>query len=257
MPSLALWLVLAAAMIVIKENRNFRVLLILVPLLIVSVLWFLLTQMMDFRTYADVEMFNMIFNSLVAGITFLWLIAPKLYRFSPCIVFFMSFALIWIIFFVGIVSYLGIGFSKDAVVALSLLFVLALAMLLGFILTRWRCRKRYGPVRFTLSLCVWMAVVCAVSMVVFYMIAFMIQRVPVPITKILLVAAAVGSVLGICLYVINLPYMILAHSSSFFRERFYACLRIKPVPVVSKQAGIDLFNEENLSKEMPEKGDSV
>ena len=234
MPSLALWLVLVAAMIVIKANRNFHILLILVPLLIVSVLWFLLIQMMDFRSYADVEMFNMIFNSLVAGITFLWLIAPKICRFSPWILFFLSFALIWIILFVGIFSYLGIGFSKDAVVALLLLFVLELAMLLGFILTRWRCRGRYGPVRFTLSLGVWMAVVCIVSMIVFYMIAFMVQQVSVPITRILLVAAAVGSVLGICLYVINLPYMILALSSSFFRERFYAYLRLKPVPAAIK-----------------------
>jgi hypothetical protein len=257
MPSLALWLILATAVIVIKANRTFHILLILVPLLIVSILWFLLMQMMDFRSYADVEMFNMIFNSLVAGITFLWLFAPKLCRFSPLVVFFLSFALIWIVLFVGIVSYLGIGFSKDALVALSLLLMLALTMLLGFVLTRWRCRKCYGPVRFTLSLCVWMAVVCTVSMIVFYVIAFTIQRVPVPITRILLIAAAVGSVLGICLYVINLPYMILALSSSFFRERFYACLRIKPLSAASKQAGIDLYNEENLGKEIPEKGDSV
>ena len=56
----------------------------------------------------------------------------------------------------------------------------------------------------------------------FYAIAFMIEQVPVPISTILLVAAAVGSVLGVCLYVINLPYMILALSSSFFsREVLY------------------------------------
>ena len=98
-PSLALWLVLAAALILIKANRTPRILLILVPLLIVKVLWFLLIQMMDFRSPGDVEMFNMMFNSLIAGITFLWLFAPKLGRFNPWIVFFLAFALISMFFF--------------------------------------------------------------------------------------------------------------------------------------------------------------
>ena len=121
MPSLALWLVLVAALIIIKENRNHRILLILMPLLIVSVLWFLFTQMMGFRSYADVETFNMMFNSLVAGITFLWLFAPKLGGFKPWIAFFLSFALTMTLFLVGIVSYHGFGYSQDTVVALELL----------------------------------------------------------------------------------------------------------------------------------------
>jgi hypothetical protein len=244
-------------MIVIKANRTSRILLILVPLLIVNILWFLLIQMMDFRSYADIEMFNMMFNSLVAGITFLWLFAPKLGRFNPWIAFFLSFALIVMLFLVGILSYLGFGFSQDAVVALPMLSVLALAMLLGFILAGWRCRKRYGPVRFILWLAVWMVVISLASMLVFYAITFMIQQVPIPISTILFVAATVGLVLGVCLYVINLPYMILALSSSFFRERFYACLRLKPMPAAQKQVDSSRLVTQDPGTEMPEKGDST
>jgi len=256
MPSLALWLILAATIIVIKTNRTPRILLILVPLLIVSVLWFLITQMMNFRSYADVETFNMMFNSLIAGITFLWLFAPKLGRLNPWIAFFLSFALTMVLFLVGIVSYHGFGFSRDTIVVLPMLAVLALAMLLGLVLARWRCRKHYGPVRFMLWLAIWIIVVCLASILVFYLIAFMIEQAPIPISTILFVAAIVGSVLGVCLYVINLPYMILALCNSFFRERFYACLRLKPIPAASKQASISRLNEQNPGTEMPEKGDS-
>jgi hypothetical protein len=256
-PSLALWLVLVAAMIVIKANRTPRILLIFVPLLIVSILWFLLIQMMGFRSYADIEMFNMIFNSLVAGITFLWLLVPKLGRFNPWVVFFLSFTLIVMLFVIGIVSYLGIGFSKDSAVAFLILFMLALAMLLGFVLAGWRCRKRYGTVRFMLSLAVWMVFVCLVSMIVFYVIAFMIQQVPISIIRLSLIAATVGSVLGLCLYVINLPYMILVLSNSFFRERFFACLRLKATSANPKQPDIGQFNGQNPGLEIPDGRDSV
>jgi len=256
-PSLALWIVLAAALILIKKNRTPRILLIFVPLLIMKILWFLLTQMMDFRSAGDVEMFNMMFNSLIAGITFLWLFAPELCRFNPWIAFFLALALITMFFLLGIVSYLGFGFSQDAVVALSMLTLLALGMLLGYILAGRRCRKRYGPVRFLLWLAVWMVVVCLASMIVFYVITFFIQKVPIPITRILFMASIVGLILAIFLYVINLPYMILALRSSFFRERFYACLRLKAKPEAPQQADIGRINDQNPGTEIPEKENST
>jgi len=256
-PNLALWLVLAATLIIIKSNRTPRILLILVPLLIVNILWFLLSQMMGFSSPGDVEMFNMMFSSLVAGVTFLWLFADKLGRFNPWIAFFLAFALIAMLFLVGIVSYLGFGFSQDAVVALVMLGVLALAMLLGFVLAGWRCRKRYGPVRFMLWLAVWMVAVCLVCTLVFYVIVCLAQQTPIPISTILFMASIVGLILAILLYIINLPYMILALRSSFFRERFYACLRLKAMPEASQHADIGRINQQNPGAEIPEKGDST
>jgi len=256
-PSLALWLVLAAAIILIKANRTARILLILVPLLIVNVLWFLLTQIMGFSSPGDVEMFNMMFNSLVAGITFLWLFADKLGRFNPWIAFFLAFTLITVFFLLGIVSYLGFGFSQNAVVALAMLGVLALGMLLGFVLAGWRCRKRFGPVRFMLWLAVWMVVACLACTLVFYAILCFAQKTPIPITTILFVASAVSLVYAVCLYVINLPYMILALRSSFFRERFYACLHLKPMSAARQQADIGRLNEQNPGSEIAEKEDSA
>lgn len=256
-PGLGLWIVLVIGLIVIKENRTPRILFIFVPFLILSVLWFLITQMMNFSSSADIVTFNMMFNSLAAGIALLWLFTPELGRLNPWFAFFLSMILIMMFFLVGIVSYHGFGFSQDTIVVLTMLVVLALAMLFGFILAGWRCRKRYGPVRFMLWLAIWMVIICVISILVFYMIAFAVERAPIPISTILIMATTVGLVLGICLYLINLPYMILALSNSFFRERLLACLRLRPIPVVSEQPDIGRPNEQNSGKEMSEKGDFV
>ncbi|MEK7996264.1 MAG: hypothetical protein AAB403_20885, partial [Planctomycetota bacterium] len=72
----------------------------------------------------------------------------------------------------------------------------------------------------------------------------------VPISTLLLVAGVFGLVLAACVYVINLPYMILALGSPFFRERFYACLRLKSMPSalitqMDKNPQVASFCEEN------------
>ena len=256
-PSLALWLVLAAAIIFIKANRTPRILLILVPLMIVNVLWFLLTKMMNFNSSADVEMFNMMFNTMAAWITFLWLFAPKLSRYNPWIALFLNFALIALFFSLGIVSYFGFGFPQDAVMALVILTMLALSMLLGFILAGWRCRKRYGPIRFMLWLAVWLIAVCLSSMVVFCVIMCFVQEAPIQFFTMLLAVVVVGLVFALFLYLINLPYMILAMRSSFFRERFLTCLHLQTMPIALQQADIGRLNGQNPATETPKQGNSM
>jgi hypothetical protein len=235
MPNLALWLVLAAAMILIRANRTPRILLILMPLLIVNILWFLLTKMVNFNSSADMEMFNMMFNTMAAWITFLWLFAPKLGRYNPWIALFLNFAFIALFFLLGIVSYFGFGFPQDAVMAVVMLTMLALAMLLGFVLAGWRCRKHYGPICFMLWLAVWLIAACLSSMVVFCIIMCFVQETPIPFFTMLLAVAVVGLIFALFLYLINLPYMILAMRNSFFRERFLACLHLQTMPVTSQQ----------------------
>jgi hypothetical protein len=46
------------------------------------------------------------------------------------------------------------------------------------------------------------------------------------------VLAAV-SIFAICIYVLNLPFMVLAFVTPFFRERFYAYFHLKSMPINS------------------------
>jgi hypothetical protein len=84
-----------------------------------------------------------------------------------------------------------------------------------------------------LWLAVWTVAANLVSMMVFYSIIFVARRVSVPISTVLILALIAGSVLGAFLYVVVFPYMILALRSSFYRQRFYACLRLKSMPTAS------------------------
>ena len=116
-------------------------------------------------------------------------------------------------------------------VALIVLAVMVLVGLLAFALAGWCCRNHYGPVRFMLYLALWTVLICLVTTLSVYSTVFVFQQAPVPISTVLLVAGIFGLVLGACIYAMNLPYMVLALRSPFFRERFYACLRLKSMPI--------------------------
>ena len=242
--SLALWLALIAAFIFIKANRNLQALLILVPLLIVNLLWLAFKKVMVFGS-ADIEMFGMVFNSLVVGITVLWLFAHKFGNRNRFVTFLLALALMAVLGLVGAISYCGLTFSQQTGGEVIILAMLPLAVLLGFVLAGWQCRNRYSGLRFVLYLALWTVAVCLASTLVFYPIVFIIQQVPVPISTVLLVALIAGLAFGAFLYVIVFPFMILALWSSFFRERFYACLRLKSMPTTTEQADTDQPNEQS------------
>jgi len=231
-PSLTLWAVLLLSIILDKANRNPHALLVLVPLLIVNLLWSIFKKAVGFPS-AQAEMFNMLFYSLTVGIAILWLLAHKLGNRSRFVTFLLAFTIMAFVSLTGAISYGGLELSQQTVEVLLLLAILVFAMLLGFVLTGWWCRKRYRPVSFMLWLAVWTVAANLVSMLVFYSIVFVARRVSVPISTVLLIALIAGSVLGAFLYLVVFPYMILALRSSFFRERFYACLRLKSMPTAT------------------------
>jgi len=103
--------------------------------------------------------------------------------------------------------------------------------------------------RFMLWLVVWIIAVSIVALlgcVGFTLVIVCISgHVPSNWSAIPLQIPIVGLILGGCLYVINLPFMILALRSSFFRERFYECLRIKSMPTISGQSDTDLSGNQS------------
>jgi hypothetical protein len=102
------------------------------------------------------------------------------------------------------------------------------------VLTGWFCRRRSSGLRVMLYLTLWVFVTCFVSISLVYSIFFVIERASISIKTILLLVPLVGLILGVILYVVIFPYMMLALFNSFFRERLFACLNLKPVPVVTE-----------------------
>ena len=226
---------LVLAIVLVKANRNTNALLVLLPLLITNLLWPIFKKAMSFPS-EEAEMFNMLFYSLTIGIAILWLLGHKLGNRNCFLTFFMALAIMAGAGLAGAISYSGLEFSQETVKALIVLAIQVFIMLLAFGLTGWWCRKRYRPTSFMLWLAVWTVAANLVSRLVVYSITFSVQRVPISISTVLFIALVTGLVLGGFLYAVVLPFMILAICSSFFRERFFACLHLKSMPTAAVPA---------------------
>jgi hypothetical protein len=84
-----------------------------------------------------------------------------------------------------------------------------------------------------LWLAVWTVAVNLVDTLVVYLTIFSVQRVPISIYTVLFISLVTSLILSAFLYVVVFPYMILALRSSFFRERFFACLHLKSMPTAA------------------------
>jgi len=218
-------------MVTVRANRNPRAWLILIPLLAVNLLWTLLKKIMPFPSSA-MSMFDQLFVSLTMGISIVLLFGHRIGNRNRFVTFLLAMVLMAGIGIAGAISYSGLAFSPEVLGAAVVFAVLTLAMLLAFVFAGCCCRKRYSGLRFMLWLAIWTVGACTVIVLGYLgimMIVFSIMGSDIPggLISALLVALASSLGLGGSLYVIILPFMILTLRSCFFRERFYACLRLK------------------------------
>ena len=228
-PALGLWIVLAAAILLVRDNLDPRVLLIFIPIFLVRLLWSRFQPILG--APSDVlEVFRVLIDALVLGIAVLWLLAYKLGNRNRFVSFLLALVVLVAVTVVAVVSYQ----AWSSIAAFQIFVIQALGivtMLLVFILAGWRCRKRYGPWRFMLWLALWTIVISIVAFLTFFLIAEgpsdpaeeLIRQIP----QVLLV----GFIFAICIYMLNLPFMILAFVTPFFRERFYAYFHLKSMPM--------------------------
>jgi len=247
-PALALWVVLLGAIVLVKANRNPRALLIVLPLLVVNLLWFGFVKLLNFPSITRAE-FDPLFASYTVGIAVLWLFAHKLGNRNRFVTFLLALIIMIVVGIVGLASYSTGEFSEQTVVFLMFLAILALAALVGFVLAAWRCREHYNGLRFILWLGIGTVIGSIVSLLFFMGIMFIVVgNVRDNLTSVMLLQILVmGLVAGLLLYVINLSFMIFGLNVSFFRERFYACLRLKSMPTTTGQADADQPNEQSSS----------
>jgi len=225
-PGMLLWLTLILVFVLPKSNRNPRALLIIAPLVVVNLLYLLLKTISGMPS-SVAQQYDMLFQSISISIAVMCLVGNKLGNSNHFVTFLRALVVMAVICLVGEVSYFGLNFSQETFQTLTMSIMSALVILLGFVLAGWRCRIRYSSLRFMLYLAFWTIVVCLVSMFVVFLAVSIIQQMNVSISSVLIMIPIVGLILGACLYVIVFPFMILAIYSPFFRERFYACLRLK------------------------------
>ena len=184
----------------------------------------------------------MLFNTFTIGIALLWLLAHKLGNRNRFITFILASI---VMIFISIVGQVAYGeFSEQTIMFLFFIIFLSFALLISFTLAGWRCRVKYTGLRFVLWLALWSIIATLAAMMIFMVVTIFIQQPSFDMLKsILFQVLIVGLVTGLLLYTINLPFMILAFCSPFYRERFYACLRLKSMPTTTPQSNTNRPDE--------------
>ncbi|MHC4325296.1 MAG: hypothetical protein ACYSUX_13615, partial [Planctomycetota bacterium] len=255
-PGLVIWLILIAVLVLLKSNRNFNALFIFIPVLALSLLWWLFIKIIPMPSLG-VHQFATIFQSMMIGIAVLWLTANNIEKFGNFVKFLLSMVTVVVVAGFGTLSY-STRLSNQTILFIALFVFMTFAVLMAITLSRRFCGKRYNPVRFMLWLVLWMLLFGIFATLGYFVIgSIILSSWPSDLRSVLLQVTVIGLIFGLFLYLLNLPFMILGFVNPFFRERFCACLRLKPVPLNPGQGDISRIKGQNTGTEMPEKGDSV
>ncbi|MHC4369884.1 MAG: hypothetical protein ACYSW8_19915 [Planctomycetota bacterium] len=227
-----MWLLVGLAIVLVKANRNARALVILAPLLAVIVLWVLARAALPPDSGSRMG-FNLLVFSVTAGLTLLWLLAHKLGSCKPLITLLLALAIMAGVNTIGIISHdmHDLQFGGDAEVAIIMLSLFELGMLFGFIRAARACRRSCSLRRFMTRLGFWILLCSVGLMFVFWLFGFLLQRghdlgdLPECLFG--------GGFLGLLIFMVNIPFIVLAFHNSFFGERFRSCLRLKSIHTVA------------------------
>ncbi len=238
---LIVWVAVLIVFILFRENWTPKAFLILLPMFVVSVVWLGLKKATNMPSNAAM-MYDIIFNSLVAGIAALWLLADRIGNRNRFATFLLAVVVMAIMCALAGVSLGEFKLSAD-MAGISVVFaVLAAIVLWAFVLTGWMCRKSYSAVRFMLWLAVWTVAPCLLIMMIVAAVSviggLVMGNGPPPGSLLLMVLMfpLAGLIVGGFIYAILFPFMILAFKSDLFRQRFYGCFRVKGMlaPVVAE-----------------------
>lgn len=222
-----IWLVLILAIVVPKANRDLRILWILVPLVIVNLLWLAFKKLSGMPS-SSASQLDTVFHSVAVGIAALWLAASYFGKLGGFVRFLISLGILVAVACLGTLSYFT-EFLNVTALFFALLVFMALTMLVAMTLSRKLCGGTYRPVCFMLWLALWTLLVSFVAMFGFVVAVSIIFSSWPDLSEGTLRVVMGGLTFGANLYVLNLPFMILGFMNPFFRERFCACLGLKPM----------------------------
>ena len=221
----------------IKENRNLNAYLIFIPFLALSLFSSILKAIFG----AAGTSLNM-FYPLIMGIAITWLLCHKLTKHGKFITFLLIFITVAVISSVGVIAYSG--FDKNYII---INICCALTMLLGFSLAGWRSGKIFSNKRFVWMVGAWSIVSGIAVMMIYFGLLIAITKISLHnLFELFVIVPLSGIFLGLLVYLINLPYIILAIRNPFFRKRFYDCMHIK-------KQGTEAETQMDLSQQAEEK----
>jgi len=244
-PSLGLWVTLAVLLVLVPANRRPQAWLIWLPVLAVAVGWSMLGRLLFLSPDAS-EPFGEFLLALAAAWAAVWLLVPWLAPRHFLAGMFLAMVGMLVVGGVYYFSVYGL-LSPDGPEIILIAFhgAGALSLLVATVLAARHCRREYRPRRFLAWLLLWMLVVpivCTplVAILVVGSTLFWTEGLMemVSIAVSLLIGSVIGgAVLGVTLYLLNLPFLLLAMRNAFYRARFQDVLGLKPtIPDVARAA---------------------
>lgn len=219
------WLLLALAIVLPRANRHRHALLIFIPMLVLGLLWRRVTKLTGMSS-ANETQFSFVVEFLAVGMALLWLNADRLGGCRGLTRLAAGLGILLLADLAAIVSYWG-AFPGQTGMFMVFTAIVSVVLLASLALTRRLARRRYRPVRFMLWLAVWSAVGATAGAAAFVGAMTLANLHSIPSLLPLIIEIVVpGVVLGLCLYAVNLPYLLLMFTSPFFRRRFHVWLGV-------------------------------
>lgn len=169
-------------------------------------------------------MFIAIINCLLIGFVLNWLLAHRIGNRNRFVTWLLALLVFVVVFCVMLIS---LGTGTEAIQVSIFIGLTAGILLVSFALAGWICRKKFGPVRFS----VWLAVWILFTTTVFFVGVASIQAMMInyySFTELLLQILMVVLVYGAILIFAMLPFEIVLFANRFWRKRFDAVFGLKP-----------------------------
>ncbi|MBI2434841.1 MAG: hypothetical protein HYV26_18450 [Candidatus Hydrogenedentes bacterium] len=177
---------------------------------------------------------------LAFSLTTLWLLSTYLARLPRPAAGFFAFLILGAAGLLYLIAWMELGLSSGGVGMLFMHGVLSAVIVLGFLLARALCRKRFTPGRFHLRLVGSLVGICLlpsplfVLMVVFQGMMLGLEEIPF-ILSMFFGSFSMLAVVGVCAYVMTAIYLTLTFREPVLRQRFETIFglhrEVQPPPV--------------------------
>jgi len=222
---LVVWLLPVAAIVLLREIRRAKALLIVLPIVAANLLWMGIRYLL--QSQGIPSSFDMMMAAFIAAIAVILLVMGRLKGMNRLVIAFLCLLVTAAAFGAAFAGTRGL--ESDLQDLLMIYGVMAGTAVLAPVLAGVCCRRRFGGARFVFWLGAW----CVVSGVGMLLLVFYGSRMDVPIGIVRVVV--VGAITGAIVYALLLPFVILALWSGLYRERLYGCFRLQSM--LAEKAG--------------------
>jgi len=224
------WLILALALLLPKANHHAKAWLIILPVAAIFGLWKISLWAMgqNMMPSSTTLQFEVLIFSLCTGTAVTWLGSHGGATQGGIARFFRALGMLVVVSSLSIPCFQS-RVSEETSLFLAIVVPLQIAFAISMVCTRRLCKQTYRPVAFSLRLLPSTIILCMPGIFIAQLIMMAVTNQPsFELLEMLLISLIAGPIFGGILSMINLPFLILAARSPFYRERFQIFMNLKP-----------------------------